>query len=281
LIAATAALFVVKKLVVPVNEQIIDAVAHNAANFLSVLKIGRDPIFLQLGLAALLGAAAALVWNARARGAVSRRGTAVLAALALALAVVILVDFDEIPTTRYLARTLVAMALPCFGIAALMVRFIAPSSIPATREDERTALSLPGWTAPAVVAACLAMAAVHLAHAGFLAARFSALRADLRAMASGAVQPPPGSDYRLVPRSSGTPKALDPAAWELSWYWATPFMTVLAADGLAPRHLVVHANHTYSPMLCGDERLLSRLPAATTALLKDYTCRIANNGEPP
>jgi hypothetical protein len=279
-ICATAALFAVKNLVVPVNVQIISAVANNAANFLSAMKIAGDPIFLRLALGAVLGAAAVFAWNARTwRGSAAR--LAVLAGLALAIAAVVFANLDEIPTTRYLARTLVAIALPCFGMAALMVRFVTPATVPNARENDSAVLRLPDWAGAAAVAASLAMAAVHLAHAGAFVARFSALRADLRAMAGGAVQPPPESDYRLVPRSAGAPKAVDPAAWELTWYWATPFLTVLSAKDFKPRHLVVHANHTYSPMLCGDERLLSRLPAETVAMLKDYTCRIANNGEPP
>lgn len=241
---ALLAWFAMKTLVVP-DPYVAEVMARVARSFADPSNLAPPVVLLALGGLAAFAAGLAL-----------RRGVGValgLAAAALALAWLLL-DVPVHGWARYFVRSLVFLLVPALALlAALRARAWLPCC--------------ESWAAPALGA----LAVVTLVHAVELA-RFVALWRPYVASV-GALAMSDESDPALGDAAFVSAARLPPRFAPMGWHSTTPFLSVLAAPGLAPRRLVVDPAVGYWWFDCAGASRPTALPAETAALVRRYACR--------
>jgi hypothetical protein len=185
----------------------------------------------------------------------------------------LLVDPPLHTENRYLLRTALMMATPCFGALAVLYVLAAELRLPAPIAP---LLRLLTWLRrPDVVragaGAILLLALVNAVETARFVTAWTDYKSAVRKLAMGAASDPQLGDPRFVSLDR-TPMSLRP----LSWSSTTPFLSVMVAPNFKPARLVVDPTADYFWLSCrfahDNEAATRAIPLASRALIRAHAC---------
>lgn len=174
---------------------------------------------------------------------------------------------------RYLLRTALVIATPCFGALAVSLALGAADRLRAPPEwVGRLLRSLRSRTfVGAAAAAFLIVTIVHTVEAARFVATWNQYTAAVRELATGAA-----SDTALGDRRFVSSDRIASMLQTVSWSSATPFLSVLVAPNFSPTRLVVDPSANYFWLPCAFTRrkeiTAPAVPAASLGLIRAYSC---------
>jgi hypothetical protein len=168
---------------------------------------------------------------------------------------------------RYYLRTLLLGATPAFAVAAALHATGAVGRI----GQRRPGLAQAGPAlARAAMGAALVLSLIHAVETAKFAQAWSAYTARVRALALGEASDPDLGDPRFVSAAR-----IAAGHDRLGWHSTTPFLSALAAPGMAPLRLVVDPGAAYFWFPCAAAEASRDRPGPVPQATRDMVARYA------
>jgi hypothetical protein len=258
------------KLTVRPDDYIAPVMAAAAHKFIDVENL-TDPAFVLL-MAALAIYDIALILLRRIAPRQAYGFAAVATALLLAM-YWFWFDRSLLAEARYNLRTVLLIVTPALGVMA---------AVHAMGDEARRRSPLPFLAVSAsaiekavnprlVAGALLVILLVHTVETTKFVWAWTNYKAAIRALATTALSDPSLGDPSFV-----SSQRIDPSLNRLAWNSTTPFLSVLAAPGLAPTRLVVDPSAGYFWLSCEtakqSEQTSSAIPPESRRLIRLHAC---------
>jgi hypothetical protein len=266
-VALTA--FLAIKIAFPPDDYFAPVLARASRHVIDLSHFAR-PICLVIAAAIAAYAGAYLALRRQASGL--RAICAGLVAMALLATYWAFADQSIHAVDRYAVRTVLLLGTPLVAVLVVVMVFAAEDRLLGWAALAKPLLGrIAVVPAPAAIGALLVVTLVHGVETAKFVGAWTRYLSAVTVLATGIASDPELGDVAFV-ASTRIPRDLD----RLGWNSTTPYLSVMAAPGLAPTRLIVDPSANYIWISCAsaraDEAATRAVPAASRRLLRIHAC---------